>query len=80
MRVFVAGATGVLGKALVPQMVARGDEVVGMTGSAAKPDLVRSVGARPAAADPRDPDAVAEPVAIREAGSGAQRGSASGGG
>ena len=34
MKVFVAGATGVLGRELVPQLVARGHEVVGMTRSA----------------------------------------------
>jgi nucleoside-diphosphate-sugar epimerase len=47
MKVFVAGATGVLGRVLVPQLVARGHEVVGMTRSASKQDLVRSLGARP---------------------------------
>ena len=31
MKVFVAGASGVLGRQLVPQLVARGHEVVGMT-------------------------------------------------
>ena len=41
MKVFVAGATGVLGRVLVPQLVARGHEVVGMTRSAAKQDLVQ---------------------------------------
>ena len=50
MKVFVAGATGVLGRALVPQLVARGHEVVGMTRSASKRDLVRSLGARPGGA------------------------------
>jgi nucleoside-diphosphate-sugar epimerase len=43
MKVFVAGATGVLGRELVPQLVARGHEVVGMTRSASKLDLVRSL-------------------------------------
>jgi nucleoside-diphosphate-sugar epimerase len=66
MKVFVAGATGVLGRALVPQLVARGHEVVGMTRSAAKQDLVRSLGARPVVADALDPDAVAEAVAPAE--------------
>ena len=47
MRIFVAGATGVLGRELVPQLVARGHELVGMTRSASKQDLVRSLGARP---------------------------------
>jgi nucleoside-diphosphate-sugar epimerase len=66
MKVFVAGATGALGSALVPQLVARGHEVVGMTRSASKQDLVRSLGARPAVADALDPDAVAEAVASAE--------------
>src|SRR5215213_7770222 len=63
MKVFVAGATGVLGRALVPQLVARGHEVVGMRRSVSKQDLVRRLGARPVVADALDPDAVAEAVA-----------------
>jgi nucleoside-diphosphate-sugar epimerase len=66
MKVFVAGATGVLGRALVPLLVARGHEVVGMTRSASKQDLVRSLGARPVVADALDPDAVAQAVASAE--------------
>jgi 2-alkyl-3-oxoalkanoate reductase len=66
MKVFVAGATGALGRALVPQLVARGHEVVGMTRSAAKQDLLRSLGARPVVADALDPDAVAQAVASAE--------------
>ena len=66
MKVFVAGATGALGRVLVPQLVARGHEVVGMTRSASKQDLVRGLGARPVVADALDPDAVAEAVASAE--------------
>jgi 2-alkyl-3-oxoalkanoate reductase len=66
MRIFIAGATGVLGRALVAQLVALGDEVVGMTRSASKQDLLRSLGARPVVADALDPDAVAEAVAAAE--------------
>src|SRR6478609_532631 len=66
MNVFLAGATGVLGRKLVPQLVARGHEVVGMTRSPGKQDLVRSLGARPVVADALDPDAVAEAVASAE--------------
>jgi 2-alkyl-3-oxoalkanoate reductase len=66
MKVFVAGATGALGRQLVPQLVARGHEVVGMTRSASKQDLVRSLGARPVVADALDPEAVAEAVASAE--------------
>ncbi len=66
MNVFVAGATGVLGRQLVPQLVARGHAVVGMTRSASKQDLVRGLGARPVVADALDPDAVAQAVASAE--------------
>jgi 2-alkyl-3-oxoalkanoate reductase len=66
MRIFVAGATGVLGRELVPQLVARGHEVVGMTRSASKQALVRSLGASPVVADALDPDAVAQAVAAAE--------------
>lgn len=66
MKVFVAGATGVLGRALVPLFVAQGHEVVGLTRSASKQDLVRSLGARPVVADALDPDAVAQAVASAE--------------
>jgi 2-alkyl-3-oxoalkanoate reductase len=66
MKVFVAGATGAVGSRLVPQLVARGHDVVGMTRSARKQALVRSLGARPVVADALDPDAVAEAVATAE--------------
>jgi 2-alkyl-3-oxoalkanoate reductase len=66
MKVFVAGATGAIGRALVPQLVAHGHEVVGMTRSASKQDLLRQLGARPVVADALDPDAVAQAVASAE--------------
>jgi nucleoside-diphosphate-sugar epimerase len=66
MKVFVAGATGALGRKLVPQLVERGHDVVGMTRSESKEDLVRSLGARPVVADALDPDAVAQAVAAAE--------------
>jgi nucleoside-diphosphate-sugar epimerase len=66
MKIFVAGATGALGRVLVPQLVAQGHDVVGMTRSASKQDLVRSLGARPVVADALDPDAVAQAVASAE--------------
>jgi nucleoside-diphosphate-sugar epimerase len=66
MKVFVAGATGALGQQLVPQLVARGHEVVGMTRSPDKQDLVCSLGARPVVADALDPEAVAQAVAEAE--------------
>jgi nucleoside-diphosphate-sugar epimerase len=66
MKVFVAGATGALGKALLPQLAAAGHDVVGMTRTASKQDLVRSLGARPVVADALDPDAVARAVGEAE--------------
>jgi 2-alkyl-3-oxoalkanoate reductase len=63
MKVFVAGATGALGKQLVPMLVERGHEVTGMTRTSAKADLIRSLGARPLVADALDPEAVAQAVA-----------------
>jgi nucleoside-diphosphate-sugar epimerase len=63
MRVFVAGATGAIGKQLVPRLVASGHEVVGMTRSESKCPLLRKLGAEPVVADALDPDQVAEAVA-----------------
>src|SRR5487761_1519491 len=51
MRVFVAGGAGVVGRRLVPQLVARGHQATATTTSAAKLDAV-SVGAAVAAARP----------------------------
>jgi 2-alkyl-3-oxoalkanoate reductase len=62
MKVFVAGATGALGKHLVPALVAQGHEVVGMTRTPDKADLVRRLGAEPAIADGLDADAVGSAV------------------
>ena len=63
MKIFVAGATGALGKPLVTQLVKNGHEVTGMTRSESKLDLLRDLGARPVVADALDPDAVARAVA-----------------
>jgi nucleoside-diphosphate-sugar epimerase len=66
MKVFVAGATGALGRVLLPQLVAGGHEVVGLTRTPPKQDLIRGLGARPAVADALDPDAVARAVGEAE--------------
>ena len=63
MKVFVAGATGVIGRPLVTKLVARGHEVTGMTRSAGKLSLVRDLGARGVVADGFDRDAVGRAVA-----------------
>jgi nucleoside-diphosphate-sugar epimerase len=66
MKVFVAGATGVLGKQLVPLLVANGHDVVGMTRTDAKRDWLRSVGAQPVVADALDANAVGRAVGEAE--------------
>jgi nucleoside-diphosphate-sugar epimerase len=62
MRVFVAGATGAIGKQLVPRLVAAGHEVHGMTRSESKQAMLYELGAVPVVADALDPDQVAEAV------------------
>jgi nucleoside-diphosphate-sugar epimerase len=62
MRVFVAGATGVIGRQLVPRLVARGHEVFGMTRSESKRASLEELGAAPVVADALDPDQVADAV------------------
>ena len=66
MKVFVAGASGALGVQLVPQLVAAGHEVVAMTRTPSKQDLLRRLGARPVVADALDPDAVARAIGEAE--------------
>ncbi len=62
MRVFVAGATGAIGRQLVPRLVAAGHEVTGMTRSESKQAMVRELGAMPVVADALEPHAVADAV------------------
>jgi nucleoside-diphosphate-sugar epimerase len=64
MKVFVAGATGAIGKQLVPQLVAAGHEVVGMSHKESSTRLVTELGATPVVADALDPDQLAEVVAL----------------
>ena len=62
MKILVAGATGALGKQLVPQLVEKGHEVTGMTRSADKAAQIRGMGAEPVVADALDPEAVGRAV------------------
>jgi nucleoside-diphosphate-sugar epimerase len=66
MKIFVAGATGVVGRPLIRQLVERGHEVTGMTRSESKQELLRELGARPVVADALDPDGVARAIAEAE--------------
>jgi nucleoside-diphosphate-sugar epimerase len=66
MRIFIAGATGVVGRRLVPLLVERGHEVVGLTRFADKQDVLARLGARPVIADALDEAAVRSAVALAE--------------
>jgi len=62
MRVFVTGASGVLGRRLVPQLIAAGHEVVGTHHSPASAELLRTLGATPMLVDLLDASAVRSAV------------------
>ena len=62
MKILVAGATGAMGKQLVPRLVAAGHEVVGMTRSESKKETLYELGAAPVVADALNPDEVAGAV------------------
>lgn len=62
MRIFVAGGSGVLGRRLVPLLVARGHEVVASTTSASKLELVQKLGAEGVVMAGLDADAVRKAV------------------
>ena len=58
MRIFVAGATGAVGRPLVPALISAGHSVVGLTRTAAKAETIRRMGAEPVVADGLDAAAI----------------------
>ena len=58
MRVFVAGASGAIGRPLVPRLVAAGHEVTGTTRSEERAEAIRAAGAKAAICDALDADAL----------------------
>ena len=66
MRVFLAGGTGVLGRRLVPQLVARGHQVTATTTDPGKLDLLARLGADGAVMDGLDAASVAAAVAAAQ--------------
>ncbi len=58
MRVFVAGATGAIGRHLVPMLIGSGHHVTGMTRTAEKAPGLAALGAEPVVADALDGAAV----------------------
>jgi nucleoside-diphosphate-sugar epimerase len=65
MRVFLAGASGAVGRPLVRMLVAEGHQVVGTTRDSRKADMLRELGAEPAVVDVYDRSALA--AVVREA-------------
>jgi nucleoside-diphosphate-sugar epimerase len=63
VRVFVAGGSGVIGRRLVPQLVARGHQVTATTTSAGKLGLLERLGADGIVMDGLDAVLVGEAVA-----------------
>src|ERR1051326_8994193 len=54
MKIFIAGATGAVGRPLVSACIAAGHSVIGLARTAAKADLLRRMGAEPVIADGLD--------------------------
>jgi nucleoside-diphosphate-sugar epimerase len=67
MRVFVAGASGVLGRAILREAVPRGHRVLGLVRGEAGARVVRSLGGEPVEASLFDADALARVAAGAEA-------------
>lgn len=66
MRVLVVGATGAIGRQLVPQLIEAGHQVTATTRSPAKADGLRAAGAQPMVLDGLDGVAVGQAVAQAE--------------
>jgi uncharacterized protein YbjT (DUF2867 family) len=66
MKVFVAGATGALGRRLVPLLASNGHTVVGTTRTPSKAEALRAAGATPVILDALDRDAVIDALTRAE--------------
>jgi nucleoside-diphosphate-sugar epimerase len=62
MRIFLAGASGVIGQRLIPRLVQAGHVVGGLTRSPSKADLLSHLGAEPILCDVFDREALIEAV------------------
>jgi nucleoside-diphosphate-sugar epimerase len=62
MRIFLAGASGILGQRLIPRLVQAGHVVGGMTRSASKTELLRHLGAEPILCDVFDRKALIQVI------------------
>jgi 2-alkyl-3-oxoalkanoate reductase len=66
VKVFVAGASGVIGRRLVPLLIERGHQVTGMTRSAEHAERLRVAGVEPAVCDVFDADDLRAKLAAAE--------------
>ena len=66
MKIFVAGASGAIGRRLVPQLIDQGHDVTGTTRSPRNTGLIARMGARPVVLDGLDADAVTRAVRAAE--------------
>ena len=64
VRIFVAGATGVIGSRLVPLLTAAGHEITAMTRSVHKVEQLSEAGARPTVCDVFDFDRLVSEVSL----------------
>jgi uncharacterized protein YbjT (DUF2867 family) len=62
VRIFLAGASGVIGQQLIPLLIQAGHVVGGMTRSSSKTDLLRHLGAEPILCDVFDKEALIKAV------------------
>jgi nucleoside-diphosphate-sugar epimerase len=60
MKVFLAGGSGVIGRRLIPQLVAAGHQVAATTRSTAKAPMIQSLGAIPVVVDALDAPALSK--------------------
>lgn len=63
MKIFVAGAAGVIGRLLLPKLIEAGHQVVGMTHREEHVDIIRKSGARAFLADAFDREAIMSAIA-----------------
>jgi nucleoside-diphosphate-sugar epimerase len=62
MKILLAGATGTIGRTLLPLLVQAGHDVAGMSSEAGRAAVVRSLGGRPVVVDVFDRDGLAASV------------------
>lgn len=67
MKVFLTGATGVLGRATVPQLIASGHQVYALSHSDKNTTTIRQMGAEPITADLFDRDSLTRAIAASQA-------------